>query len=414
MSAMPTLHDPARHEPLAERPWDERRAHEAIAWIVRETEAAYRPTSYWPVHPKDLDPGEDPSAPSTSLYFGAVGVVWALRYLRAVGACRATLADGIDLDRLRDDNRAWLRSQGSDDFGAYLMGDLPIEMMAFADSPTAARADAMARLIDGQIAHPARELMWGSPGALLAASFLHERTGDARWADRVRRIAAQLRSELSWSEAHGCHYWIQDLYGQRCSYLDGVHGFVATALGLIRVRHLLDDRDWAFWQDCIAQTVRRSASCDGALVNWRPELIVAAGRQPKWLMQFCHGAPGFVICLAGFPGDELDALLLGAGQAIWAAGPLAKGANLCHGTAGNAYAFLVLHERTGDPLWLRRARAFAMHAIDQAEAEARRYGQLRHSLWTGDPGLAIFLWDCLRARAQFPTLDVFFADERAR
>ena len=52
--------------------------------------------------------------------------------------------------------------------------------------------------------------------------------------------------------------------------------------------------------------------------------------------------------------------------------------------------------------------------IDQAEAEARRYGQLRHSLWTGDPGLAIFLWDCLRARAQFPTLDVFFADERAR
>ena len=77
---MPTLHDPARHEPLVERPWDERRAHEAIAWIVRETEAAYRPTSYWPVHPKDLAPGEDPSAPSTSLYFGAVGVVWALRY----------------------------------------------------------------------------------------------------------------------------------------------------------------------------------------------------------------------------------------------------------------------------------------------------------------------------------------------
>ena len=52
-------------------------------------------------------------------------------------------------------------------------------------------------------------------------------------------------------------------------------------------------------------------------------------------MQFCHGAPGFVICLADMPGSDLDDLLLAAGDAIWAAGPLAKGSNLCHGTAGN-------------------------------------------------------------------------------
>jgi hypothetical protein len=30
-------------------------------------------------------------------------------------------------------------------------------------------------------------------------------------------------------------------------------------------------------------------------------------------------------------------------------------------------------------------------------------------LWTGDPGFAIYLSDCLRAEAQFPTLDVFYA-----
>jgi hypothetical protein len=34
---------------------------------------------------------------------------------------------------------------------------------------------------------------------------------------------------------------------------------------------------------------------------------------------------------------------------------------------------------------------------------------MRYSLWTGDPGFAIFLWDCLRGRADFPTLDVFFS-----
>ncbi len=49
-----------------------------------------------------------------------------------------------------------------------------------------------------------------------------------------------------------------------------------------------------------------------------------------------------------------------------------------------------------------------MHAIAQFEAETARLGRLRHSLWTGDIGLAIFLWDCLRGKAEFPTPDVFF------
>jgi hypothetical protein len=54
-----------------------------------------------------------------------------------------------------------------------------------------------------------------------------------------------------------------------------------------------------------------------------------------------------------------------------------------------------------------------MHAIAQAEADAAQHGQLRHSLWTGDLGLAIFLWDCIYAQARYPTLDVFFATRRA-
>lgn len=65
--------------------------------------------------------------------------------------------------------------------------------------------------------------------------------------------------------------------------------------------------------------------------------------------------------------------------------------------------------RTGDPVWLARARAFAMHAMAQSEADEARFGGLRYSLWTGDPGLAIFLWDCIRGAAAFPTLDVFYA-----
>ena len=84
-----------------------------------------------------------------------------------------------------------------------------------------------------------------------------------------------------------------------------------------------------------------------------------------------------------------------------------KGPNLCHGTAGNGYAFLKLYRRTGDATWLDRARAFAMHAIAQSERHASEYRQRRYSLWTGDLGVAVYLWDCLNGQANFPTMDVF-------
>ena len=290
------------------------------------------------------------------------------------------------------------------------MGDLPIEMIAWGHARTAARADAIAALVARNIDHPARELMWGSPGSLLAAAMMHGATGDERWAALFRRIAQRLREQLLWSERQSCHYWSQDLYGRQSRYIDAVHGFVATASALIQGRHLLPEPDWLQWQACIETTVANTAIREHGRATWPVQADEAPGTPQKWLMQFCHGAPGFVIALADLPGTALDALLVEAGEATWAAGPLAKGSNLCHGTGGNAYAFLVLLARTRDARWRDRARAFAMHAIAQFEAETAKHGRLRHSLWTGDVGLAIFLWDCLREVARFPTFDVFFAE----
>ena len=93
--------------------------------------------------------------------------------------------------------------------------------------------------------------------------------------------------------------------------------------------------------------------------------------------------------LAALPrDDELDALLLAGGELTWAAGPLRKGASLCHGTAGNGFALLKLFTRTGDEAWLDRARRFAMHSAAQVAA-AGAYGRGRYSLWTGDLGTAM-------------------------
>ncbi|MCO5125372.1 MAG: LanC-like protein [Rhizobacter sp.] len=402
------LHEPDRHEALSPIAWDETRVREAISRIAADTEARFSAATYWPVHPRDAEPGETDAQLATPLYFGAAGVMWALAYLQAVGAAALQRDPLGDLDTLLARNREWLAAADSKDFASYLMGDTPILLMQYGRQPTAALAEKLAALIEGNIDHPARELMWGAPGTLLAALFLHERGGGERFAELFRATAARLWSQLEWSPEHGCHFWTQDLYGQRSTYLDAVHGFVATAVPLVRGRHLLAPAEWQAWQACIAETVTRTATWEGDRVNWRP--LLDAPFERKKLMQFCHGAPGFVICLGDWPGGELDALLLAAGRATWAAAPLNKGSNLCHGTGGNGYAFLKLYQRTRDPIWLARARAFAMHGIAQTEADAARYGQMRYSLWTGDPGFAIYLWDCVQAQARFPTLDVFYGE----
>ena len=402
------LFDPARHEALLPMAWNETQVHAAIAEVVQRTEADWHAQRWWPPHPRDLDPEDDPAEPATCLYYGAAGVIWALHHLQALGAARLQRSYLDDLEPLRAANRAWLESAGSDDHAAYLMGDLPILMQAHGHLPSAATAEQIAALIESNVDHPARELMWGSPGTLLAALFLHQRDGDARWLSLFQSTAARLWDQLLWSDEHGCAYWTQDLYGRQSTYLDAVHGFVATASVLIRGRQHLPPGAWAPWQAAIVNTITRTATREGSLANWRANLLTAPGAAPRWLMQFCHGAPGFVICLADMPGTELDELLLAGGEATWTAGPLTKGSNLCHGTGGNGYAFLKLYRRTGDTRWLERARAFAMHGIAQMQADLRQHGRLRYSLWTGDPGFAIYLWDCLHGSAQFPTLDVFW------
>ena len=100
--------------------------------------------------------------------------------------------------------------------------------------------------------------------------------------------------------------------------------------------------------------------------------------------------------------DYLDVELLLAGTRLtWEAGPHGpeKGFGICHGTAGNGYALLAAFQRTGDEQWLDRARRFAMHALAQAEE-----GLGRFSLWTGDPGAALFATDCLAGECRYPIL----------
>jgi hypothetical protein len=405
------LYHPARHEPLQRRDWDEAAAFRMIERIVRDSEARFSPESHWPAHPLDVE--GDKREPLFDLYFGAGGVVWVLHHLEATGVVELRRSYREYVATLPALNRAWLKSGGYSDADAasLLGGDTGLLLLDYALLPNAETAARLEALIAGNLDHPSRELMWGAPGTMLAALFLHQRTREPRWAALYVATARKLWSQLLWSPEFQCSYWTQDLYSRQFTYLDAVHGFVATAAPLINGRHLLDPGEWDAWERCIVNTIGRTALREGDQANWPAVLFSTRPQEP--LLQFCHGSPGFVICLADLPANDLDDLLLAGGEATWEAGPLRKGSNLCHGTGGNGYAFLKLHERTGDARWLDRARAFAMHGIAQTEAHADQYGQMRYSLWTGDPGFAIYLRDCIRGAGAFPTLDAFFPEGRA-
>jgi hypothetical protein len=195
---------------------------------------------------------------------------------------------------------------------------------------------------------------------------------------------------------------MQPIYGVR--YLGAAHGFAGNAGVIVRGLDLLDDASRRRWSQALVETMQRTALRDGELANW-PTVADRLRRSPPTLVQWCHGAPGMIAGVAALPEPELDTLLGAAGELVWVAGPLEKGASLCHGTAGNGFAFLKLYRRSGDARWLERARAFAMHAMAQSDRHAQRYGQRRHSLWTGDPGVALYVVACIDGNDALPLVD---------
>ena len=68
-------------------------------------------------------------------------------------------------------------------------------------------------------------------------------------------------------------------------------------------------------------------------------------------------------------------------------------------------AFLAAFARTGNELWLERARRFAVHALAQVERTRGENGRGRYSLFTGDVGVALFASACLDGDARFPVLE---------
>lgn len=403
---MTGLFDPARHEPLQAPPWDEGAARQEVRRIADATLAAYEPGLGWRAHP--LDEPTPPIDRFHNLYYGAAGVVWALRHLAQAGAIEPLPDFEPFVATLRDANRPQL-ADAQHGTASYLFGDAGLDLLHWTLQPDDAVDQRLFDTVLGNLHNPVREALWGNPGTVLAAIHMAEATGQDRWAQLVRDAADALQAEMELDADTGSWLWVQNLYGRPpVRYIGAGHGFVGNVYPFLRASALLPAGQVALVTERALATLQATAlQADGG-TNWFPGINTQ--RPAHWLpaVQDCHGAPGIICRMASAPRTPAwDSLLLQAGALTWHAGPLIKGAGLCHGTVGSGFAMLKLWRRSGDAVWLDRARALALHGCRQAQRHFDAYGQGRHSLWTGELGLACLLWNCITGRDAFPTLDVF-------
>jgi Lanthionine synthetase C-like protein len=398
------LYDPKAFEPLTTAPWDEARALDSIAEIVRDADERFEEDGLWPAD--DWDSWQN-ATPLKSLYVGAAGVLWALEALRRRGHAESRL----DLRRAaRRTYEAWRETpdfvQGIElpepAAAGLLAGGSGILAVLWRLDSSDEVGDALLELVRANVDNAADEIMWGSAGTMLAARAMLDSTGDARWASAWRESAAAL---LARREADGL--WANRLYGQVARRLTPPHGLVGNVLGLLGGGDLLSGDTRSRLVADTGAALERTAVFEDGRASWpSAEGRELRGPDGEIRLQWCAGAPGMVAAAASYLDEEL---LLAGAETVWRAGPHSpeKGSSICHGTAGNGYAFLKVFERTRDERWLERARRFAVHALEQVRQARERRGRGRSSLWTGDIGVAVYAADCLDVRPRYPILETW-------
>jgi hypothetical protein len=366
------LYDPAEHEPLAAIRWSAEGALAALDGLVAAAAASIR-----------QGPSQD-----HSLWTGTAGTLWALD----------RLGPGLGEHGPPASHEAPAGAGGR----GLMTGETGALLVSWRLAPTPEREERLHELVAGNLANLENELFNGNPGTMLAALHLHEQTGAERWRALWSRCADAVWEGFRRDPEHGCRLWIQNRRGRLIRSIGAGHGFASNAHSLLRGAALLPPERAAELARCASETAAALAIREDGLANWPTAADPYWAEQFPTRVQWCHGAPGLITSLATLPRDNaLDELLADAGELVWRAGPLRKGAGLCHGTAGNGCAFLALHARTGEELWAERARAFAMHALEQA---ARAPAD--ESLWTGRAGVAFYLRACLDGWEGMPVLDV--------
>ncbi|KAJ5908920.1 hypothetical protein N7495_001602 [Penicillium taxi] len=167
-------------------------------------------------------------------------------------------------------------------------------------------------------------------------------------------------------DAHPLMYaWVEGYYGFGAAH--GITGILPAILAckpeeISDFLPVIGDTITALCKLCIAS--------NGHLPMSFPKF--GAGGRPEFV-QFCHGSPGLLLLVATALNSPLlldhwcpewDQAIDLATARIWEEGILSKGGGLCHGIAGNAWPWLILHD------------FFEYHSKDIDEARYRYFQRI--------------------------------------
>ncbi|CAH2074000.1 unnamed protein product, partial [Iphiclides podalirius] len=201
------------------------------------------------------------------------------------------------------------------------------------------------------------ELLYGAAGYLYSLLFVKSNIGEniipskniEKVIDHIltsgKLFSAQVKSNspLLWQ-------WHDKIY------LGAAHGVGGILYLLLQARSYINQQDI---ETLIKPTLDWLAHKQLPSGNFPSSLGSSSGDR---LVQWCHGAPGFVhlFVLAHqiFKDDKYLQIAIKCGNVIWERGLCTKGYSICHGVSGNAYSFICLYQATKDPLYLFRACCF--------------------------------------------------------
>jgi hypothetical protein len=207
------LFSPEAHEALTDEPWSAERARTAILSIVADAESAF--DDGWRTHPKDADNEDEARTRFRTVYLGGAGVVDALD--------RLARRDFVGLRRdyvpyLEHSLEAPADFANEDPERSLLMGETGVRLVLQRLAPSQANRERLSELIAANEQDERCELMWGSPGTILAG----------------RELGLDVTASIEWlrgqRDAEGL--WTQQLHGHSRRHLGPVHGYAGCAFAL--------------------------------------------------------------------------------------------------------------------------------------------------------------------------------------
>ncbi|KAL8621295.1 hypothetical protein ACOMHN_008120 [Nucella lapillus] len=183
-------------------------------------------------------------------------------------------------------------------------------------------------------------------------------------------------------------------------YLGAAHGLAGIFYTLLLIK---EPELWPEIEQVVRPCVDFLLSLQFASGNFPSSIGSSSGDR---LVQWCHGAPGWVLLFIAAYKTYNDKRYLDAAdrccEVTWNRGLLKKGYGLCHGAAGNAYAFLAMFQLTHNQKHLYRAFKFAEWCSTMGERQCRTPDR-PFSLFEGLAGTVYYLVDMLDPQnARFP------------